>query len=241
MEIVPSRVGQVLIKVDHSRADIVRRVAQRPRDVRQGNEIEQPQGLRGEPCGRNSVVCELCPRRRGIPARRIEDVQLQSTQVAGTLCRRRDSQQGRSSRVPPCPLVVRKPEELVWNDPSTRRSPKLVELRHRNEPVRSANLLELRERIPRIEDIVPQVVEGHPVKLVRSRLGLDTHHSRRRPKLGVIGRRRQLRLREGLQRRIDDDQAEQGVAVVCPIEQMGRSREALPIDHFAERPLRILR
>ncbi len=206
VEIIPAGVGQIFVEFDRARADVIRRVAQHTADVRQRNELQQVLRLRAQARRRNHVAGELPARGRSVAAGRIEDVHAQPAQIARALRRRRHAQQGRTARVAPRALVIAEPEELVPDEPAAGRAAELVVLRHRNEAIRAANLLKLREGIARVERAIAQEFKADRVEIVRARFGLHADDARRRPEFGVVGRRRDLRLRQRFERRIDDHQ-----------------------------------
>ena len=202
--------------------------------------FEQVLRLRGQPRGRNPVALEHPPVRERGRAARVEDIDPQPAQVTLSFGRRRHAQQRGSARVAPRPLIVAKEEDLVPGKRSAERGAELVPLGHRNEAIRAGDFLKLRERVARVEDVVAQEVGQGAVEHVRARLRLRADHPCGRPELGVVVGGRDLRLGDRLEGRVHDDEAEQGIVVVGPVEQMRRSGEALPVHDLAIRPLGIL-
>jgi len=79
------------------------------------------------------------------------------------------------------------------------------------------------------------------VELVRPRLGLHRDHARDRlSELRVVILRGDLRLADGLQVRIYDDDAKNRVAIFGPVELIPGATEVLAVDHRLRRPLRVL-
>ena len=76
---------------------------------------------------------------------------------------------------------------------------------------------------------------------VRARFGLDGDHARRRlSEFGVIVLRCDLRLLNGFDVRVDDDDPENRVAVFRSIKLITRAAEVLSVHHRLRRPLRVL-
>jgi hypothetical protein len=102
--------------------------------------------------------------------------------------------------------------------------------------------LELGEGVKRQEGVALEELVGAAVEFVRAGLGLDRDQGRRGlAELGVVVLGRELRLRDGLQRRVHHDEAEDRVAVVDPVELVADVGEALPVHQREVRALRVLR
>ena len=157
-EIVPPGVGEVLVELDGAGPGVVGLIAHRAFDVRQRNELEQILRLRRQARGRNPVAGELLALGQRRAAGRIEDVDPQAAEIALPFGRRRHAQQRRTAGVAPRPLVVAEEEHLVHRHRTAQRAAELVPLRDRNVAIGAGNLLKLRERVARVEDVVAQEV-----------------------------------------------------------------------------------
>ncbi len=72
-------------------------------------------------------------------------------------------------------------------------------------------------------------------------LGLHRHDARRGlAELGIVVLRRDFRLADRLERRVDDDDAENRIAVLGAVELIPRAAEVLAVDHRLGRTLRVL-
>ena len=84
-------------------------------------------------------------------------------------------------------------------------------------------------------------LEDAAVKRVAARLGLHRHHAGGRlAELGVVVLRGDLRLADRLERRVDDDDAEDRIAVLGAVELIAGAAEMLAVDHRLRRALRVL-
>ena len=81
-EIVPPRVGEILVELDDAGPRVVRLVAHRAFNVGQWNELQKTLRLRRQARGRNLVAGKLLPLRKRCAAGRIEDVDPETTEVA---------------------------------------------------------------------------------------------------------------------------------------------------------------
>ena len=110
-----------------------------------------------------------------------------------------------------------------------------------SEPAGQRIRRELRERIARLELVALEELEGAAVHGVGARLGLHRHDAGRRlAELGVVVLRRDLRFADRLQGRVDDDDAEDRIAVLGAVELIGRAAEVLAVHHRLRRALRVL-
>ena len=79
------------------------------------------------------------------------------------------------------------------------------------------------------------------MELVRSGTGLDRDDTRDRlPELGVVVLGGDLGLADRLERGVDHDDAEDGVAVLGPVELVPGAAEVLAVHHDLDRALRVL-
>ena len=112
--------------------------------------------------------------------------------------------------------------------------------------------LELRERVARLELVVLVELERAAEQLVPAGLGLHRHDAGGRlPELRVVVLRGDLRFPIDSSVGIDDDDAQDGIAVLRAVELVTRAAEVLAVDHrlggalrvFARRvlPLKLLR
>ena len=92
--------------------------------------------------------------------------------------------------------------------------------------------LKLREGITRLEPVVLVELEHAAEQRVSAGLRLHGHDTGRRlAKLRVVVLRGDLRLTNRLERGVDDDDAQDRIAVLRAIELVPGAAEVLPIDH----------
>ncbi len=211
-----------------------------PGRVRHRHFLQQRQSLRRQAAGGDAVVRELLPRRRR-PGRRIEDVHAVAAEIAGACSRRRHGDETRAADGIARALVIAEEEPLVSHDRSAHRGAELTLARIGQELAGERVGLELRERVAGLEPLV--LVEDEPAAahLVPSGLGLHRDHAGRRlAELGVVVLRCDFRLGDRLERRVDDDDAEDRVAVLGAVELIAGAAEMLAVDHRLRRSLRVL-
>ena len=185
-------------------------------------------------CG-DAVALEL------LAGLRIVDVDAVGAEIAAARRRGRDRQQARSALRGPRPLVITEVEPAVLHNRPADRRAELVALGLGNEAAGERIGLELRERVARLQRVVLEELEGAAAQRVgtRPRLHRDDAGDGQ-AELRVVVLRGDLRLADRLQRRVDDDDAEDRIAVVGAIELVVRAAEVLAVDHRLGRALRVL-
>ena len=127
-------------------------------------------------------------------------------------------------------LIVAEEEPLVLHDRAADRAAELVLLRIRHELARRRIGPRLRERIARLQRFILEELEPAAAERVRPGLGLHRNHTcRRLPELRVVILRRDLRLPDGLEIRVDDDDPEDWVAVLGAVKLVPGAAEMLPV------------
>ena len=214
---------------------VVPRAVVAPGGVRLGNQPQQRLRLRRQPARRDDVAGEL------LAVRRIVDVHAVRAQVAAARRRGRHGQQLRAPLGGARPLVVAEEKPLVLLDRSADRHAELVALGLGDEPAGQRISLELRERVARLELVGLIELERAAVQEVGAGLGLDRHDARRGlAELGIVVLRRDFRFADRFERRVDDDDAENRIAVLRAVELIPGAAEVLAVDHRLRRPLRVL-
>ena len=121
-------------------------------------------------------------------------------------------------------MVVGKHEDFVFHDGSAERAAKLI-------PISAGYAdLALRKGIARKIGVGALEIEERPVKFVGARLGLGSHDG---PdglaEFGVVVLRSNLHFVNGIEVRIDDDDAEDGILVIGAVQFEAGSCEMLTI------------
>ena len=85
------------------------------------------------------------------------------------------------------------------------------------------------------------IQECVPVEVIGSRLRLRIHHGGNRlPELRVIALHQDFGLSNGIQRRIDDDLAQNRILIRGTVEQIPNTGEKLPLNVYGRAALRVL-
>ena len=237
----PDIEGIVVERLAAGRNEIVARAVLRARPVRQWNQLQDRQRLRRQPAVRNDVVAELCPRRGRGAAQGIKHIDAVRAQIAVARRGSRHREQPRASDFAPQSLIVAEEEHLVLPDRSAQRSTKLIPRRVRNELAGQRIGQRLRKRVALLQTIVEVELERAAVQSVRARLRLYGNDAGSRlSELRVVILRRDLRFLNRIEIRVDDDDAENRIAVLGAVELVTGAAEVLPVHHRLRRALRVL-
>ena len=150
-----------------------------------------------------------------------------------------------SSREPPTgaarALVVAEEEQRFFDDLPADRSAELVLRRFRQELPVSGSRWNCVNGLRAWNLSLWKNSKALPCSSLRARLRLHRHHARGRlAELGVVVLRGDLRLANRLEGRVDDDDAEDRIAVLGAVELIARAAEMLAVDHRLHRALRVL-
>jgi hypothetical protein len=89
--------------------------------------------------------------------------------------------------------------------------------------------------------VVAQKLEGGPMDLIRAGLGLRAHHARAcHAELSVVIGGRNLGFRDGIERRVDDDPAQDRVVIIRAVEEVRCAGKTLAVHQHPVRSLWIL-
>ena len=175
----------------------------------------------------------------GVPG--VENLHAQIAQIAGALRRVGHSQQDRTATALVHALIIAKDEGLVLLDRTAERASELVPKCIGNETGSGADQRDdLRERVPSSQVVVTPEPESAAVQFVRSRFRLRCDHTGHGlAEFGVIILRGDLGFGDRIQRRIDDDDPQDGIAILGAIELEAGSAEGLAVDPGLQAALRI--
>ena len=202
-------------------------VASRPRSG-SGISFRMAWRLRRQPARRDDVARELRAGWPGAPLGGIVDVDAVRAEVAVARGRGGHRQQLRAAHGAARALVVAEEEPLVLRRSGRRASRRTGScfVSGRNLPV-SGSRRRLRERVARLEAVALAELEARcRGTALRARLGLHRDDAGGRlAELGVVVLRGDLRLADRLEVRVDDDDAEDRVAVLGAVELVAGAAE----------------